>query len=323
MPRAIVTGAFSNIGSAVAAQFLLRGFDLHTLTNRRTPDGVDSITSAPLHFDPEHLACELDDADVMVSTYWVRLPHGGTTFDTAVQNLETLIGVAARAGVKRFVHVSVSNASLDSKLGYYHGKARVDEMVRASGMSYAIVRPTLVVGPYDVLTGNIVWFLRHFPIFPVPGGGAGRISPITLRDTGRVIVDAALASDDLDIDAAGPESYTFREYVELLARACGVRRLIFGAPAWLALAGIRLVELFVRDVILTEEELLGLQQDLLLTHKPPTGTESVETWLMDNAGLLGRSYVNDIHRHFGAGATTPIRSPTAHTTPHSCGNGHL
>jgi len=309
MPRAIVTGAFSNIGSAVARQLLLRGYAVHTLTNRRRPDDADDITAAALTFDPEHLTRELDDADLLVCTYWVRLPHGGKSFDTAVDNLKALINAAVRADVGRFVYVSVSNATLDSRLGYYRGKARVDEALQRSGLSYAIVRPTLVVGPYDVLSNNIAWFLRHFPLFPVPGGGGCRLQPVTLDDTGRIIAEAAEAAEDLDVDAAGPEIYTFRQYIELLARACGVRRLVFGAPSWLSLAGIRLFELFLRDVVLTNEELLGLQQELLLSRAPATGTQSVEEWLMNNADTLGRTYVNDIHRHFGAGASEPMANP--------------
>lgn len=308
MPRAVVTGAFSNIGSAVGGEFLRRGFELHTLTGRRKPPGLDEVTVAPLSFEPEHLAHELQGADVLVSTYWIRLPRGGKSFETAVDDLKRLIDAARRAGVRRFVHVSVSNASLDSTLGYYHGKARVDAALRESGLSHAIVRPTLVVGPYDVLSGNIAWFLRHFPVFPVPASDA-RLQPITLADCGRVIVDAAQADDDQDIDAAGPEVYTFREYIELLARACHVRRLIFGAPDWLALAGIRLAEFFLRDVVLTREELLGLKQERLLSHSPPQGSESVEQWLMDNGEHLGRSYINDMHRHFGDGARAPIGRP--------------
>ncbi len=309
MPRAVVTGAFSNIGSAVARELSRRGFEIHTLTNRRRPAHAGDVTSAPLRFDAEHLARQLEGTDVLVSTYWIRLPHGGQGFDTAVDNLQRLIDAAGRAGVGRFVHVSVSNATIDSPLGYCRGKARVDEAVRRSGLSSAIVRPTLVVGPYDVLSGNIAWFLRHVPVFPIPGGGRCRLQPVTLDDTGRIIADAAESADDLDVDAAGPEIYTFRQYVELLARACGVRRLLFGAPSWVAFAGIRLFELFLRDTVLTTEELLGLEQELLLSRATPTGSQSVEQWLMDNGAQLGRRYINDMHRHFGAGATEPIARP--------------
>lgn len=304
--QAIVTGAFSNIGSAVAAELLRRGWRVGTLTNRRRPPGAEGIRAAPLLFSAGHLARELAGADLLVSTYWIRLPHAGQSFDTAVTNLRTLYEAAARAGVGRVVQVSVSNAALDSGLGYYQGKARADLALAQSGLSHAIVRPTLVVGPRDVLTSNIAWFLRRFPLFPLPAGGAYRLQPVTLADTARLIADAGAATQDLDLDAAGPEVFTFREYVECVARACGVRRLLIGAPAGLALAAIRLVERFLHDIVLTREELAGLRQELLLSRSPARGTESVANWLSANGGALGRRYVNDLDRHFGEGAGEPI-----------------
>ncbi|NUQ36088.1 MAG: NmrA family NAD(P)-binding protein, partial [Planctomycetaceae bacterium] len=121
------------------------------------------ITSSSLAFDAAHLEGELAGADVFVNTFWIRLPHGGEDFASAVEKSRLLIESAKRAGVRRIVHVSVSNAAVGSNLGYYAGKAQVEEIVRACGMSYAIVSPTLVVGPNDVLTNNVAWFLRRFP----------------------------------------------------------------------------------------------------------------------------------------------------------------
>jgi NADH dehydrogenase len=109
-------------------------------------------------------------ADALINTYWVRLPYAGQTFDTAVENSRLLLQAAAAAGVRRVVHLSVSNASAGTNLGYYRGKAEVEQAVRALGVPFAIVRPTLVVGPADVLTNNIAWFLRRFPLFPLPAG---------------------------------------------------------------------------------------------------------------------------------------------------------
>jgi NADH dehydrogenase len=55
-----------------------------------------------------------------------------------------LLAAARNAGVRRIVHLSVTNASRDSPLPYFRGKAEVEEAVRACGLAYAIVRPTLV-----------------------------------------------------------------------------------------------------------------------------------------------------------------------------------
>ncbi len=306
--RAVVTGAFSFIGSAVAHELLGRGFAVHTLTGRRPPVPT-AISAAPLRFDEDHLSRELDGANVLVNTYWIRFPHAGQTFGTAVARSRILLQAARRAGVGRVVHVSVSNASSGEALGYYRGKAEVERSVRALGIPFGIVRPTLVVGPRDVLTSNIAWFLRRFPAFLLPGGGSYRLQPVTLEDTGRIVADAAEGTGDVEMDAAGPEVLSFREYVRSVARAVGRRRPLFGAPGWLSLGALGLLEPWLRDVILTREELEGLRAELLVSRRPPLGRQSVRDWLARHGPELGRRYVNDVERHFGAGTTEPILLP--------------
>ena len=63
------------------------------------------------------------------------------------------------------------NASLTAPTGYFIAKARLDEVIRGSGMSHAIVRPTLTFGPGDILVNNLCWVLRRFPAFAIPGRG--------------------------------------------------------------------------------------------------------------------------------------------------------
>ena len=301
----MVTGAFSYTGSAVARELQRRGFSLFTLTNRRPPKN-GTIPAAPLRFDADHLTRELSDTSVLVNTYWVRLPYANESFSTAVENSRILIEAAKRAGVRRLVHISVSNAARGTNLGYYSGKAQVENLVRQSGLSYAIVRPTLIVGPTDVLTNNIAWFLRHSPLFLMPGSGAYRLQPVTLNDTARIVADAVEGEEDIEVDAAGPDILTFREYVRMVAVACGIRRWIAGTPVWMALAALRLAGFVLRDIVLTKEELQGLQQELLVSQEPPLGQESVREFLQVHGGQLGRRYINDLHRHFGAGTTESV-----------------
>ena len=78
-----------------------------------------------------------------------------------------LIGAAAEAAVSRIVHISITNPSEDSPLPYFRGKALVEKAIHESGLSYAILRPTVLFSPEDVLINNIAWFLRRFPAFPI------------------------------------------------------------------------------------------------------------------------------------------------------------
>jgi NADH dehydrogenase len=298
---AVVTGAFSYTGAAVARSLAARGWAVRTLTNRAAPiQRLDfEVEAHPLQFaDAAVLAAALAGARVLVNTYWIRYPHGGLGFEEAVANSARLIDAARAAGVERVVHVSVSNPSPDSPLAYYRGKARVEALVRASGLPHAIVRPTLVVDERDILVNNIAWFLRRFPFFAMPGSGEYRVQPVTLEDTGEIVAEAACASGDLVLDAAGPEALTFEELVRRVARAVGCRPGIVHLPPGLTLALVRAVGFAVGETILAPEELSGLMQELLVSAEPPRGRCAFSDWLASHGAGLGRRYQSELRRHF-------------------------
>ncbi len=304
---AVITGARSYTGSAVARELAARGFALRTLTNRT--DAIHDpgpMEVRPLQFtDEDALIDAMRGASVFVNTYWVRYPQAGHSFAEAVRRSGWLFDGARAAGVDRLVHISVSNPSLDSKLDYYRGKAQVEDLVRASGLSHAIVRPTLIVGGHDILINNIAWFLRRLPLFAMPGRGDYRVQPVTLDDVGTIVADACADTRDQTIDAAGPEVMTFEELVRDIAAAIGRRARIVHFPAWLSLALLRMVGWFKGEVILARQELDGLKQELLVSHQPPRGPSSVRQWLREHGPELGVRYASELARH--------ARSPAART----------
>jgi uncharacterized protein YbjT (DUF2867 family) len=154
----VVTGAFGYTGRYITERLLESGRSVKTLTghpNRPSPFG-DRVGVAPFDFDDRRrLAEHVRGATTLYNTYWVRFPHGDVTFERAVANSETLIGAARDAGVRRIVHVSITNPSEDSPFAYFRGKARVEEIIRDSGLGYTIVRPTVIFGREDILINNI------------------------------------------------------------------------------------------------------------------------------------------------------------------------
>jgi NADH dehydrogenase len=297
---AVVTGAFSFIGSAAARSLLARGYVIRSLTNRSVAvnDPGGPVEVHPLQFtDTAAIVEAMRGADVFVNTYWVRYPYVGTGFDTAVANSSVLFNAARDAGVRRLVHVSVSNPALDSPLDYYRGKAEVEALVRDSGLSYAIVRPTLVVGANDILVNNVAWLLRRFPLFAMPGSGRYRVQPVTLDDTGEIVAETALATEDMIVDAAGPEIITFEELVRATAAAIGRPARIVHVPPAVVLAMLRVLNRAVGEVILSRQELDGLMTELLVSHEPPRGPHSVTTWLQQHASQFGRRYASELGRH--------------------------
>ena len=297
----VITGALSYTGKYATRLLLSRGYTIRTLTfhpERENPFG-ERVEIFPYNFDaPEKLEQTLRGAKTLVNTYWVRFPHAGATFEKAVQNTRTLISAAKNAGVKRIMHVSVANPSLDSPLGYYKGKAQLEKTVMESGLPYTILRPTVIFGPEDILINNIAWFVRHFPVFAIPGDGQYRIRPIFVEDMARLLADAIEPRPNAVIDAVGPETYTFNELVRQIAAQLGCRTRLMHVPTAVAYLSTRLAGWCVGDIVLTWEEYRGLMDDLLAPEGPPTGETRLSQWLAANRDRVGKRYASEVARHF-------------------------
>jgi NADH dehydrogenase len=297
----VITGAFSYTGKYATRILLNRGHRIRTLTyhpQRANPFG-DQVHVFPYNFDhPEQLTQTLRGASTLINTYWVRFPRGKSTFETAVHNTRTLISAAKNAGVRRIVHVSIANPSLQSPLGYYRGKAQLEQAVLDSGLSYAILRPTVIFGLEDILINNIAWFVRHFPVFGIPGDGHYRIRPIYVVDMAQLIADAVDQHGNTVLDAVGPESFTFEELVRLIAGQMGRSVSPIHLPMPLAYVCTRLTGWIVGDVVLTWEEYKGLMANLLAPEGSPSGKTRLSEWLAENREHIGRHYASELARHY-------------------------
>jgi uncharacterized protein YbjT (DUF2867 family) len=298
----LVTGAFSNLGSRIAELLLERGRSVRTLTfhpdrPHRLRDQVDAM---PYEFDdPVALARSLEGVSTLYNTYWVRFDRRGATFANAVANSMSLFHAARRAGVERIVHVSISNPSIASPLPYFRGKALVERGLAEVGVPYRIVRPTWIFGgEREVLANNIAWILRRIPVFALPGDGSYRVQPVHIDDVARICVEAAALDVDAVVDAAGPDVMTFAELVDAVRRAVGSRAPVLHVPPAVMAAAAQALGLAVGDVVLTAEEIRGLMAGLLTSDEVPRGRVSFTEWLGERADSLGRSYANELERHF-------------------------
>jgi NADH dehydrogenase len=292
-----VTGAFGYTGRHIARELLARGRQVRTLTNR--PKVSPHIEVLPLTFgDFDRLVESLRGAEVLYNTYWIRFAYGRVTFEGATANSRSLFEAAKVAGVRRIVHLSVTNPDPTSSLPYFRGKGLVEGALRDSGLSHAIVRPSLVFGGEDLLLNNIAWFLRRSPVFPLPGSGTYRVQPVDVDDVARIAVDLGSRDQDVTMDAVGPEVYTYRDLVDEVRRAVGSRAaLVPTPPGWVRL-GAGLAGLVVGDVVLTGDEIRGLSAGLLVSSGQPTGTSSFKGWLAAHGRELGKTYASELGRHY-------------------------
>jgi uncharacterized protein YbjT (DUF2867 family) len=295
----VVTGAFGFSGKYITARLLAEGHHVRTLTNspkRVNPFG-DQVEVHPYNFDnPNGLVDSLRGADVLYNTYWVRFDQSPSDRPSVIQNSATLFKAAQQAGVRRIVHISITNPSEDSPLQYFSDKARVEKILRETSISYAILRPAMLFGKEGTLINNIVWALRRLPVFGLFGDGNYRVQPIYIDDLASLAVEQGKKTQNVTIDAIGPETLTFRELIKSLATLIGVRRLILPMPPRLAYGACWAIGRSMGDVMMTWPEVRMLMDNLLSTGSPPAGTTPLTGWVSQNKDTLGVEYINEIVR---------------------------
>jgi uncharacterized protein YbjT (DUF2867 family) len=303
--RSAVTGALGFTGKYITHRLLERGEQVFSLTGHAgRPDPFGGrVPTVPFDFrSPERMARVLDGVDVLYNTYWVRFPRGTVSFEAAVRNSQALFEAARRAGVRRVVHISIANpargAGLSPPLPYYSGKVRVEELLAETGLSHAILRPTVLFGAEDILINDIAWMLRRLPLFGIPGDGSYRIQPVHVGDLADLALARASGNESVVQDAVGPETYSFRDLVSLIMERIGAERPLVHLPPAGALFLSRIVGLAMGDVVLTGNELRGLVAELLVSGEPPACPTGISRWLADNADSVGRDYHSELGRHY-------------------------
>ena len=319
----IVTGAFGYTGHYISKMLLADGQWVETITNGKyeprrngpehgpehsledfnTEAGPESnnqagsknaqalMQSYPYSFrDPKKLVNALHGCDTLYNTYWARLAQGPQEFTQAVRNSQILIKAARMAGVRRFVHISAMNPQGSTELPYFRSKDMVEQYLRESGLSYAIIRPGLIFGQDDLFLNNLAWMIRRSPVLAIPGDGKYRIQPVEVGEFARMAILAGTESEDSDnytADAAGPEIHTFNTLVDLLAQHVQKKPRILHLSHKRALMINNLAGKFMLDMPLGDDESKTLASDLLISDNGPSTQVKLSEWLASNKFRMG------------------------------------
>jgi NADH dehydrogenase len=274
-------------------------FRVITFTNsvqRKNPFG-DAVVAHPFHFDePSKLTESLRGLDAFINTYWVRFDHRLFTHDQAVANARIMFDAAKKVGVRRIVHVSITNPDIRSDQPYFRGKAELEKALRELGVSYCILRPTVLFGKEDVLINNIAWALRHLPVFGVFGSGDYKLQPIYVDDLAASAVDKATGTENEIVNAIGPETFTYRDLVTTIGQILGCTRPVISVPPGLGYWACRVVGGVVGDIVITREEIKGLMEGRLCVDAPPLGSIKLTDWIIGHKDSLGRHYTSEMAR---------------------------
>lgn len=297
----VVTGAFGYIGKYITRRLLEMGEPVVTITThpeKPNPFGKN-VRAFPYNFDkPSELTTTLSGASTLYNTYWIRFEYGRATFREAIQNTQVLFECAKAAGIGKIVHISVTNAKRESDLPYYVGKGLQEAALVKLGVPYSIVRPALVFGKEDILVNNIAWLIRRFPVFPIFGSGTYRVQPVFVEDVARIATESATHKSSTILDAIGQESYSFKEFVELIASKVKPYARLWHVPPRVGITLGQLIGFGFRDRLLTRDELQGLMDGMLTSNQSPNGSTCFSDWLEVNRKTIGTRYSSELDRHY-------------------------
>ncbi|MCI4318985.1 MAG: NAD(P)H-binding protein [Thermoplasmata archaeon] len=225
-PRVLLVGGGGGFVGRQLLPLLLREFDVRSI--HRHPVASEAVPGVEwVEGDVARLrdwTPVLRDVQVVVNLAWYRWARP-RRFEELYGGLRGLLTAAIDAKVHRFLQLSVPAAPLrmERELPYLRWKRRFDQELTDSGLSYAIVRPTLLFGPGDVLLSVMLRMVRRYPFFPMFGDGSFRVNPLAVADLARQIRKLAGSSTVGQFDLGGPETFRYRQLTDLLFRVAGRR----------------------------------------------------------------------------------------------------
>jgi uncharacterized protein YbjT (DUF2867 family) len=279
--RVLVAGASGYLGRYVVQELRARGHYVRALVRAadKVADLVDQIDEVVVGqvTDPATLRRCCDDIDVVFSSVGITKQKDGLTFeDVDYRGNANLLDEARRAGVTKFVYVSVFNGPKLRHLAIVDAHERFVDALKDSGIDYAVVRPTGFfsdMGAYfDMAARGRVYLV---------GRGDSRINPIHGADLAVICVDA-LEGDAREIDVGGPQALRVREVADLALAALGKpSSAITSLPLWLARLAVLVTRLFNRH----QAELLAFITTMATTDvvAPATGRHTLTVHFADLA----------------------------------------
>jgi uncharacterized protein YbjT (DUF2867 family) len=233
-------GATGFVGSHLVPHLARAGHGIVAVSRsgRRLPDwGAD--LSVETRAADVTTGAGLDDAvvgaDAVVHLVAIPRERGGRHFeDVNVGGIHRTVEAAARAGVRRFVHVSVLGVTDDPSLRYLASKWRGEQAVRSSALDWVVLRPSLLFGEGDGFFNLVKTALRWWSpgIVVLPGTGDTRFQPLSVDDLA-VAIERCVTDGDRSgsvYEIGGPEWWTYGQIVDEVMRVTGMRRLKLGVP---------------------------------------------------------------------------------------------
>lgn len=231
MEKIIVAGSTGYLGQNIVSELQFRGIPFQAIARNKEKlieKGLAPEQIIPAHVTiPATLVGVMNGVTTIISSVGITRQKDGLTYmDVDYKANMNLLEEAKRAGVKKFIYISVLHGDQLRHLKITEAKERFVDALKASGLDYTIIRPNGFFSDMrDFLDmakkGKVYLF----------GKGEVKMNPIHGSDLANVVVDA-IESSQQEIEVGGPDILTQNELAALALNAWKRPVKIVHLPNW-------------------------------------------------------------------------------------------
>ena len=276
----VLWGGSGQIGRSLLRRLTKRGYRVIIVTRSPyknlnlkvlgNPGQIELIKNLDL-FDEDRIKNILKNADIVINLCGILFENKNQKFDDIHSRFPALLSsFCEHLNVQKLIHISALGVDKKNKSKYMKSKLQGEKNILKFNKSI-ILRPSLVFGVNDNFFNKFASIAQFFPILPIFGGGLTKFSPIWVEDMASAIV-AVLEKEKIEkniYELGGPETFSFKELMEILLKQIKKKRFLISIPWTIAKYQAKFLEFFTQT-ILTEDQILLLQDcDSIVTGKYP------------------------------------------------------
>lgn len=263
--KVLVTGSTGFVGGHLVSALIRAGHDVRCL-HRHSSDlsvleGLEVELQMGNVLNLEDLRSAVGGVDAVVHLVAIIREREATFEEVNVQGVKNLLR-ACRDSKPRIVHMGALGTDMGSRSRYSRSKAAGERLVRDSNLPHTILRPSLILGPGGDFTTRFGSLIERYRKVPLIGPGESLLQPLYVGDVVKAAIAALVSEQGRVWDLVGPERVTWNELVVRVAQVAGLTRSIRHVPPRLARFVSKVSSLFSGEPLVTEDELILMQEDV-------------------------------------------------------------
>ena len=273
--KVLIFGASGQIGRYCVRKFSKENYKVIAATRNKHQKAYLLKTQAPIGyldieetniFDQSKLEELIIKSDICINLVGILFEKGKkNTFENIHTIFPKILSSICAKNNKKFIHISALGLDKVKNSKYALSKINGEIEIKKNLPNAVILKPSIVYSVDDKFTTKFMSILNLLPIFPLYYNGNTKFTPIHATDVSDIIfniVDKEIHSKD--IEAIGPEIFTFKEILEKLLKSINKKRLLIPLPLFFARISASILQLFPSPLI-TLDQLNLLKYDNIKT----------------------------------------------------------